>query len=38
VKGELFDSESLFIKAMSLLGFIFLVGIAVLFVVWKFIV
>lgn len=38
VKGELFDSESLFIKAMSLLGFIFLVGIAVLFIVWKFIV
>lgn len=35
VKGELFESESLLIKILTGLGFVFLVGISVLFVFWK---
>ena len=35
IKGELFESESLLIKILTGLGFVFLVGISALFVFWK---
>jgi len=35
IKGEVFQSESTFIKILTGLGFMFLVGISVLFVFWK---
>jgi Mn2+/Fe2+ NRAMP family transporter len=35
VKGEVFQSESMLIKTLTGLGFVFLVGISVLFVFWK---
>ena len=35
VKGEVFNSESKFIKTLTGLGFMFLVGISLLFVFWK---
>ncbi|GMM84680.1 NRAMP family divalent metal transporter [Pseudoalteromonas sp. MTN2-4] len=35
VKGEVFQSESTFIKILTGSGFMFLVGISVLFVFWK---
>ena len=35
IKDELFESESMLIKILTGLGFVFLVGISVLFVFWK---